>query len=135
MPFAKDRLAMTDGFSQVIPSTAAQLPSIGRSKWYGAPALGTTLGGTANKKTKAKPRLPETRRCLLSSGDQSSTVLWAERLETQANDAFHSEKARRAVLEARHKSHEKSKQPKADTSAGGFVHDYLHRTRRHDFWR
>mmetsp|Transcript_67520 Transcript_67520/g.162062 ORF Transcript_67520/g.162062 Transcript_67520/m.162062 type:complete len:145 (+) Transcript_67520:103-537(+) len=78
------------------PVAKMMLPT--RPRFYKAPACGVR-GGL--RKSLGAPRRAENRKCQLDSFDKSTTVLCAERLSTQASDAFTAEAARALALGAK----------------------------------
>mmetsp|Transcript_62843 Transcript_62843/g.147473 ORF Transcript_62843/g.147473 Transcript_62843/m.147473 type:complete len:142 (+) Transcript_62843:70-495(+) len=133
-----DVAAKTDGFAQIMPAAGQMLPPLRpwRPLGYAAPRV----GGPVRKQPALKPRLFETRKCLLDAATTSCTMLSAEQLDTQANDALLAATARSTVLdyaEQRRMMKQKADQrlPKLDQGVGETVQRYLWRTRLHECWR
>eukprot|EP00435_Cladocopium_sp_Y103_P049614 s471_g15.t1 len=124
--------ARTDGFLHLMP----ELPKKPRRSWYGAPRL-----EPGRQSLPAKPRLVETRKCLLDITAMSCTMLASEPLDTQSTDAFLAQTARTSVLELREKrltlkkAASKKHLPKMESGDGGTVQRYLYRSRLHECWR
>mmetsp|Transcript_33597 Transcript_33597/g.62972 ORF Transcript_33597/g.62972 Transcript_33597/m.62972 type:complete len:141 (+) Transcript_33597:94-516(+) len=132
-----DPAARTDGFAQLLPSIDAGFqPRQSRTAWYRAPKV----GGTPRAPPAVKPRLFETRKCLLDAAATSCTMLAAEELQTQASDAYLAASARSTVLEVAterrlKKLRAEQRLPKLDPGVGETVQRYLWRTRLHECWR
>mmetsp|Transcript_17627 Transcript_17627/g.31868 ORF Transcript_17627/g.31868 Transcript_17627/m.31868 type:complete len:140 (+) Transcript_17627:63-482(+) len=95
MSHVSDAWGLRD-FSQVAPSetyACSKMPPT-RPRFYAAPAC----GNRPMRNSVGAVRRMENRKCQLDSFDKSTTALCAERLATQASDAFTAEAARALVL-------------------------------------